>query len=155
MVPTLSDVITWTTWTVRPELTARDALALLIEADVDCVFVVGADDRFLGVLTDAALLKAELLGTIEETIVTDWMQRRPEILTPEQPIADAAKLFRDASLSRAPVLRDGRLLGVVQRRDLLRWLSQQRLDATRRAIPAPHCVREDTPLRASLQSSEN
>lgn len=151
MVPTLRDVITWTTLTVRPELSAREALALIDDADVDCIFVVGDDDRFLGLLTDYALLKAELLGTLDETTVADWMQRRPETLTPDQPIADAAKLFRDASLSRAPVLRDGRLLGVVQRRDVLRWLHRQRVDTARREVTAPYCVGADAPLRVAAK----
>ncbi len=152
MISTLRDVMTWTTLTVRPDLAAGEALALIDEADVDCVFVVGEDDRFLGLLTDYALLKAELLGTLDHTTVADWMQRRPEALSPEQPIADAAKLFRDASLSRAPILRDGRLLGVVHRRALLRWLSQQRIETTRRAVPSPHCVREDAPQRVAARS---
>lgn len=153
MIPTLRDVMTWTTLTVRPDLAACAALALIDEADVDCLFVVGEDDCFLGLLTDYALLKAELLGTLDDTTVADWMQRRPETLSLEQSIADVAKLFRDASLSRAPVLRDSRLLGVVQRRDLLRWLSQQRIDAARRVVPAPHCVGEELPCGSLLNEA--
>ncbi len=128
MQTSLCDVISWTTLTVRPEMTVAEAMTIMADREIDHLFVVDTDDQFLGIVTDHSLLKAEMIGQTTETTVAAWMNRRPETLSTAHTVADAAKLCRDASLSRIPVLRDGRLLGVVHRRSLLRWMVMHRVD---------------------------
>lgn len=134
----LRDVISWTTLTIRPEMTVADAMTVMADREVDHLFVVDADGEFLGIVTDHSLLKAELTGQTTDSKVEAWMSRRPETLTPEHTVGDAVKLCRDASLSRIPVLRNGRLLGVVTRRSLLQWMVSHRVDLTAGTITAPH-----------------
>lgn len=139
----LREVMSWTTLTIRPEMTVADAMAIMAEREIDHLFVVDDTDRFLGIVTDHTLLKAELTGQTTETTVQAWMHRRPELLTPEHTVADAVKLCRDASLSRIPIVRAERLIGVVERRSLVRWIVRHRVDQTQTAITAPHhTVRE-------------
>ncbi|MDP1798114.1 MAG: CBS domain-containing protein [Planctomycetaceae bacterium] len=138
MQTSLCDVISWTTLTVRPEMTVAEAMTLMADREVDHLFIVDSDDRFVGIVTDHSLLKAELNGQAAESTVAAWMHRHPETLTTTHTVADAAKLCRDASLSRIPVLRDGRLLGVVHRRSLLQWMVRSRLDQGGTAIAPPH-----------------
>lgn len=138
MQTSLCDVISWTTLTVRPEMTVAEAMTIMADREIDHLFVVDAFDQFLGIVTDHSLLKAEMIGQTTETTVAAWMNRRPETLSTEHTVADAAKLCRDASLSRIPVLRDGRLLGVVHRRSLLQWMVRSRLDQAEAAITPPH-----------------
>ncbi len=139
MQTSLYPVISWTTLTVRPEMTVAEAMQAMADREIDHLFVVNADDQFLGIVTDHSLLKAELTGRATESTVEEWMSRRPETLTTEDTIGDAVKLCRDASLSRVPVLRDGRLLGVVHRRSLVQWMVTHRVDASASNI-APHHV---------------
>lgn len=134
----LRDVMTWTTLTIRPEMTVADAMALMADREIDHLFIVDAADRFLGIVTDHSLLKAELTGQSTETTVEAWMHRRPETLTAEHTVADAVKLCRDASLSRIPMVRGGRLIGIIERRELLRWIVRHRIDQTPSTISAPH-----------------
>ncbi|HET6425103.1 MAG TPA: CBS domain-containing protein [Planctomycetaceae bacterium] len=134
----LREVMTWTMLTVRPSLTVTEAMTIMANYAIDHLFVVDATDRFLGIVTDHTLLKAELTGRATETTVDAWMHCRPEILTPDHTVADAVKLCRDGSLSRIPIVRDGRLLGVVCRRDVLKWIVRHRVDAAASAITAPH-----------------
>jgi len=138
MQTSLCDVISWTTLTVRPEMTVAEAMEVMADREVDHLFVVNADDQFLGIVTDHSLLKAELTGRATDSTVAEWMSRRPETLTTEDSITDAVKLCRDASLSRVPVLRDGRLLGVVHRRSLLRWMVSHRVDSGSTQIAPQH-----------------
>lgn len=139
MQTSLCSVISWTTLTVRPDMTVAEAMDIMADREVDHLFVVDQNDRFLGIVTDHSLLKAELTGVAAQSTVAEWMSRRPETLTTEHTIGDAAKLCRDASLSRIPVLRDGRLLGVVHRRSLLKWMVFHRADAGP-TPSAPHHV---------------
>jgi CBS-domain-containing membrane protein len=58
------DVMSWTSLTIRPDCPAAEAMAILADADADTLFVIDADDRFLGVITGYELLKADLNGTL-------------------------------------------------------------------------------------------
>ena len=124
------DVMNWTSLTIRPECPAAEAMAILADADADTLFVVDAHDRFLGIVTGYELLKADLNGTLTEATAEQLMHRRSQSLTLDQPLGEAAKLFREAALSQVPVLRDGRLLGVIDRKALLRFLTAQRSVST-------------------------
>lgn len=134
----LREVMTWTMLTVRPSLTVTEAMTIMANYALDHLFVVDTADRFLGIVTDHTLLKAEVTGQATETTVEAWMYRRPEVLTPDHTVADAIKLCRDASLSRIPIVREGRLIGVVCRQDVLRWIVCHRVDTAPSAITAPH-----------------
>ncbi|HUQ69016.1 MAG TPA: CBS domain-containing protein [Planctomycetaceae bacterium] len=133
----VGDVMSWTSLTIRPDCVADQALAILSEADAEALFVVDADDRFLGLITGYELLKADLNGTLAESTAEQLMHRRPQTLGPQQSIGEAAKLFREASVSHVPVLRDGRLLGVIERKAVLRWVAAQRRSDAESAIAAP------------------
>jgi CBS domain-containing protein len=118
--------------TVSPEAPAEAALRCLLDACSPDVAVVDRDGNFLGIVTDSELLKAALNGSLPELRVEQIMHRQPQTLTVDQTLADAARLFRDGSLSRAPVLCNGQLAGIVRRCDVLRALT-----------PSPGAVKDD------------
>ncbi|MDZ4687458.1 MAG: CBS domain-containing protein [Planctomycetaceae bacterium] len=133
----VGDVMNWTSLTIRPDCPADQALAILSEADAEALFVVDAEDRFQGLITGYELLKADLNGTLPDSTAEQLMHRRPQALCPQQTIGEAAKLFREAALSQVPVLRDGRLLGVIERKAVLRWVAALRRSDRESAIAAP------------------
>jgi acetoin utilization protein AcuB len=59
--------------------------------------------------------------TIKETamLVKERMSRPVISITPDMPINDALAMFRKEQIRRAPVIKDGKLLGIVSDRDLL------------------------------------
>lgn len=127
MNATVCDAMTWTSLIVRPECLARVALETLIAAEATELFVVSDEGAFLGLLSDFELLKADLNGSLDDCTVGQLMHCRPQMLSPDQSLADAAKMFRDGGVCCVPVIREGRLLGMLQRRDVLRWLAVSRL----------------------------
>jgi len=133
----VGDLMNWTSLTIRPDCPADRALAILSESDAEALLVVDADDRFLGLITGYELLKADLNGTLSDSVVEQLMHSRPQSLGPQQTIGEAAKLFREAALSQIPVLRDGRLLGAIERKAVLRWVAALRRRDAESAIIAP------------------
>src|SRR5688500_9764128 len=59
--------------------------------------------------------------TIKETamLVKERMSRPVISIIPDMPINDALAMFRKEQIRRAPVIKDGKLLGIVSDRDLL------------------------------------
>ena len=51
-------------------------------------------------------------------LVRDWMTKDPHTVPPSTPVMEAMQLLREAGYRRLPVVRDGRLLGIVTDRDL-------------------------------------
>lgn len=133
----VADVMTWTSLTLRPECPASLALDSLVAAEARELFVVDADDRFLGIVTDFEFLKAELNGSLDGLTIEHLMQRRPITIAPDASLMEAARQFRDGSLNRIAVIRDGRLLGMICRGDVLRWMSTEREKARSAQIQAP------------------
>ncbi len=52
--------------------------------------------------------------------VERWMRRMPVIITPETRVAEALRLCRDHGIRRLPVVKNGRVVGVVRETNLLR-----------------------------------
>lgn len=52
-------------------------------------------------------------------LVRERMSRPVISITPEMPINDVLDMFRKKKIRRAPVIKDGRLIGIVSDRDLL------------------------------------
>lgn len=128
MPATVADVMCWSSLMIRPNCLAEKALQIMVEAEAEDLAVVDNDDQFLGIISDYELLKADLIGSLGDETVAQLMQRQPQRLAPEQPLSDASKLFREARIARAPVVRDGRLLGIIRRQDVLRAMWYQRCD---------------------------
>jgi CBS domain-containing protein len=53
------------------------------------------------------------------TPVSDYMTAAPEVLQPDSELADAAHLMLDLGIRHLPIVRGGRLVGVLSIRDLL------------------------------------
>lgn len=135
---TVADVMTRDVVSVRTDATYREIVDALVDNAVSAVPVVDGHDHVLGVVSEADLLhKVEAVGPPRPRTV-----RRParmsvakargataaELMTapavtvePGVRIADAARRLEARRIKRMPVVEpDGRLVGIVSRRDLLR-----------------------------------
>lgn len=96
------------------------ASSLMTEHDVGCLPVVAASGRVEGMLTDRDIVircvakgRDPLLCTVGEI-----MTRAAAYVTAEQPLEDALSLMEAEQVHRLPVLRQGRLAGMISLGDL-------------------------------------
>ncbi|WP_410535214.1 CBS domain-containing protein [Streptomyces sp. KL2] len=134
------DLMTGDVVSVREDTRYREILRALDRNRVSALPVVDAQDRVVGVVSEADLLRAE--GNCEErpralprlprlprpprapdrTGTAGELMTAPAVtIGPDEPVARAARLIEDKGVKRLPVV-DGewRLLGIVSRRDLVR-----------------------------------
>jgi len=135
---TVASVMTTKVTTVVPDTPFRELVALMAENGVSAVPVVDTDGRAVGVVSEADLLaKQEFHGGQDELPHGDRAGRErwyralarnaAEVMTTpvravhaDEPVSSAARLLAKAGIRRLFVVdRDGRLVGVVSRRDLL------------------------------------
>jgi len=76
--------------------------------------------RLVGIVTERDLTAALAEGAdAEVTPVSDYMTPTPEVLKPDNELADAAHLMLELGIRHLPVVRSGQLIGVLSMRDVL------------------------------------
>ncbi len=150
---TAGDLMTGDVAVVRSDASLRDAVRAMAKRGISGIPVVDSDGSVVGMLTEGDLLRwhegytdrqehwlemlAEglelapefLKGILEQnSMVRTVMSASVITVTEDTPAREVAQLMYTKHIKRVPVMRDGKLVGIVSRSDLIRALSQ-RLDA--------------------------
>ena len=108
--------------TVTTDTEVMRAVHLLVDHDISGVPVVDAEGRLVGILTERDCIDVALnAGYFDEAggSVADYMSRIVETAGPDDSLLDVADRFRNSSYRRFPVVEDGKLIGLISRRDVL------------------------------------
>ncbi len=139
----VADIMTTNLLTLSPDLPVGRVAQMLAGRGVSGAPVLDAEGRLLGMLTEGDLIRrlaAEtdrprswFLGMFGSAPAQaahyarshgrrarDVMTTAVESVTEDTPVAEAAALLERHGIRRLPVLRDGRLVGIVSRADLLK-----------------------------------
>ena len=108
--------------TVRPEASIEEAIELLLREQISGLPVLDDDDRLVGVITEFALLAIAYDRRVKNHTVGQHMTRDLITVDIDDPISRVADLCIVHRVRRVPVLKDGRMVGVIARRDVLRAL---------------------------------
>jgi len=100
--------------TATPDTTADDARRLLREAPIGYLPVI-EHGLLVGIVSDGDLRAAPRPSAPIATVMT----RAVFVLSPETPLSDAARVFRQRGFGALPVLRGRQLCGMVSRDDVL------------------------------------
>ena len=122
----IRDIMTERPIVIRPEASIDEAISLILDQRVSGLPVVDADGRLLGVISELDIIDLVYKADIQASRVRDHMTRDPLTLTAEDSLDEAARLFCTQSIRRIPVVQQKRLVGIVSRRDLIRFVRDVR-----------------------------
>src|SRR5687768_12662282 len=112
--------------TILPEADVLEATRLLLKHRISGAPVVDRDGRYLGVFSEKSSMHVLLdaaYGELPTRDVRAFMDTEAQTITPETHLLSVAQVFLLTPFRRLPVLEEGRLVGLVARRDVLRcWL---------------------------------
>ena len=140
------DVMTSEVITARENASVTAVAKLLSERGISAVPVVDKDNRVIGMVSEGDLLHRTETGTERSRawwlemlastnqlagdyikshsgVVKDVMTRNVISVIDTTPVADIAVLLETNRIKRVPVLRDGKLVGIVSRANLVRALA--------------------------------
>ncbi len=143
------DIMTTPVVSVTPETGVSEVARLLLHRHISAVPVIDADGRLVGVVSEGDFLRraegdshrhgswwlrlfSEPTDNAAEYVKThgrsaaDVMTRDVVTVTEDISAGDVAHLLETKRIKRVPVLRDGKVVGIVSRADLLRGLAAQR-----------------------------
>lgn len=117
----VADVMTVRLFCVRPETPLKEVARKLVRNRVSGMPVVDETGRLLGIISESDIqpLRKGAPGRPVQT-AADVMTRRVTTLAEVDTVTEAARVLARHGLKRAPVLRDGRVVGIVTKSDLLR-----------------------------------
>lgn len=148
------DIMTTNVAVVRPDTSVEAISRLMLTRNVSGVPVVDDDGAIVGIVTEGDLmLRKEVLGDSKPH--TSWwlrllgdadtdaaqfikthgscaeevMTHDVVVVTEDAPIGDIARILAEKHIKRVPVVRDGKLVGIVSRINLLRGLASRDGDA--------------------------
>lgn len=142
---TVRDVMTERVFSIDPERTVADAVAMMVEHDIRALPVVNEAGSLVGMITHKELLKhliPEYLqraksggyraptkaqidkGPIDpkQVPVKSVMARTVLCVAEDQTLSDVASLMNNKDVDRFPVAREGVVIGFLTRADLIRRL---------------------------------
>ncbi|MHC4877719.1 MAG: CBS domain-containing protein [Planctomycetota bacterium] len=132
MQVTVRDLMTPRPVTISQHATIDEAIQIVLERAVDEVYVVDENDRLVGTVSDYVLLKTSIVRSDLTQPVTRVMSRSMLVLRPEAPLQEVACLFRESRYPRLCVIEDGRIIGQLGRREVLRtFIMLDELNASR------------------------
>ena len=104
--------------TLTASQTVQRACQRMCERRVGAVLVTDAHQNLVGIFTgrDAVRALAEGKNPAETTLATA-MTRNPDTIAPERTAIEALRAMGDGGYRHLPIVRDGKILGVVSRGD--------------------------------------
>ena len=169
------DVMTTDVITVDPDITVQALATLLAERGISGAPVVDTDGKLVGVVSEGDLLHRAEIGAARRhrvrrrswwldhyasqvareyikdhgRTVKDVMTRDVVAVTEDAELADVAALLEAKRIKRVPVLRDGSVVGIISRANIVRAVG-----ATKGA-PAQTGEDDDRAIRAHLLAELN
>jgi acetoin utilization protein AcuB len=101
--------------TITGDLTAMQALDVMERRNVHHLPVLSDRGLLVGIITERDLLKAKGSETVD-----NLMERRVITVTEYTPLENAARTMADHKIGSLPVMRDGKLVGIITQTDLFK-----------------------------------
>lgn len=140
------DIMTRRVRTAGPEATVSEIARLLVRHNISAVPIVDRRKRVIGIVSEGDLLRRQETGTARRARWIDFLfdtsarareftktrgQRASDIMTrgvvsvrPDTDVGDIADLMEKRHIKRVPVMRDGSLVGIVSRQDVIACLAK-------------------------------
>lgn len=162
------DIMTTRVVTVGPDTSVKEIASQLLAHRISAVPVLDKDDRLVGIVSEGDLLHRAETGTAqrrrsswldlftgEEQLAKDYVKshgrKAADVMTrdvvsvrEDTPAQEIAEILETRHIKRVPVVRDGRVVGIVSRANLIQGLTKiQELAATQES---------DATIRARLNA---
>ncbi len=108
--------------TIKDDVCVFDAATAMVDAGVGSVLVYDQKGELIGILTERDVLRvtAKYRANACAVSVTDIMTRDVLIGLPDDSVDSVMSLMDEKGLRHMPILEDGKVIGVVSMKDIVR-----------------------------------
>lgn len=108
--------------TLTPQTDLREAAQLLLKNKISGAPVVDAQGKLVGVFSEKDLMTALIDAAYDQlpsSEVQAYMTANPQTVSEDLDLLAIAQIFQTKEYRRLPVVREGRLVGQISRRDVM------------------------------------
>ena len=128
------DIMSTTVTTVHEYANVMEVIKLLVEHNVTGLPVVDDSGRLLGMVTEKDILMLLLYDpNVKGKTVTDLMTTEIIHFDEDENLMTIFESLVQRNFRRVPILSEGRLVGIVSRRDIIKFLSAKARKAQKNA----------------------
>jgi acetoin utilization protein AcuB len=117
--------------TIKPDTPVTEAQAMMKREKIHHLPVVDRDGRLVGIVAEKDLLYAspspattlsvyEIASLLAKLTVDKVMSSKPQTVTEDVPLEEAARIMADRNIGGLPVMRGTTLVGIITESDLFR-----------------------------------
>lgn len=107
---------------VSADATVEDAIRSLLEHHVSGAPIVDEQGCLVGIISEFQLLEAVYTPEIKQQRVSDLMTKDVVTVTEDASLSEITNMLLLHRIRRVPVVRDRKVVGIIARRDLLRYV---------------------------------
>lgn len=113
-------------WSIGPELSVYDAIALMAREEVGALVVLDGE-TLVGVLSERDYARKVVLQgrSSKDTKIKDIMTTRVAFARPDQSVEDCMAMMTDKRIRHLPVMDGDKLLGVISIGDLVKCIIEE------------------------------
>jgi len=115
-----ADIMTTNVITAKKDMLLTDVIALLLRWHISAMPVVDHEDKMVGIVSEIDLVNLTFDGNAADTAVKEVMVTDIVSFSPSTQLADLVQTFSKRHLRRVPIIENGKVVGIVSRRDILR-----------------------------------
>ncbi len=130
----VKDVISDEFSKIKRDAKIKELLKKALSENINIFHVVDVENNYIGSITlEQIKLILEERETFEEFLIADDLALPVEILSPHTTLEDAMRIFGKRDIAELPVLDEGKLIGVIKRKDLIEIYNKeiQKKEATK------------------------
>jgi len=120
-VITIRDVMNKDVVAVGPEWTVEETIGFLTQHHIGGAPVVNAEGQLVGMISELALIDVVFDHALKDKPILKYMNVELQVVRPDESLARAAQLFALYSFRRLPIVENGKLVGIISRRDLMNY----------------------------------
>jgi CBS domain-containing protein len=169
-----TDVMVRRVITVSADASVRDIAQLLLKHRISAVPVVGEDGQLIGIVSEGDLMRRPESGTERrrswwldffatgDTLAEEFAKshglRAGDVMTspvitakPDTSLNDIADLLEKNGIKRVPVVKRGKLVGIVSRANLLQGIASVRKTSAKKPVTNDAAIREKLAAELDVQ----
>ncbi len=110
-------------WSIKPDATVYEAIAMMAEKNIGAVPVVD-EGKLLGILSEREYTRNVILKSksSRNALVREIMEVGLVTVGPETSVAECMRLVTYKRVRHLPVVKDGELIGILSIGDLVKWI---------------------------------
>ncbi len=108
---------------VHQDTPLLEVMRILVEKQISGLPVVDKEEKLIGVITEKDLLRLLVSDVItSHEVVGDYMSLDVQFFSPDESVINICEFFIKTNLRRVPIVENGRVIGLISRRDIIKLI---------------------------------